>query len=152
MESWVHVTPLRGVGDGTVEITVDANTGSGNRTALIDVETSTLNKNLVITQKGEDMALNKISFLFNSISIQRIYMNNVPFSNTGTDGPQAINPIIKESTLFNNDTTSIIVAQDAETHEYFYCNYIKEVDSDLELTFGTHKIKLSETDGVTFTY
>lgn len=152
MESWVHVTPLRGVGDGTVEITVDANTGSGNRTALIDVETSTLNKNLVITQKGEDMALNKISFLFNSTSIQRIYLNNVPFSNTGTDGPQAINPIIKESTLFNNTTMSIIVAQDVETKEYFYCNYIKEVDSDLELTFGTHKIKLSETDGVTFTY
>lgn len=152
MESWVHVTPLKGVGDGTVEITVDANTGSGNRTTLIDVETSTLNKNLVITQKGEDMALNKISFLFGSNNIQRIYLNDAALSNVGPTAPQALNPIIKESTLFNSTTMSIIVAQDYETKEYFYCNYIKEVDSDLELTFGTHKIKLSETDGVTLTY
>lgn len=63
MESWVHVEPVSGNGNDTVNITVDANNSSEERTTTINVETSTLNKILQIIQKGKtDMNFNVLSF------------------------------------------------------------------------------------------
>lgn len=52
MESWIHVSPTSGEGNGEVNITLDANDSSEDRTAEVSVITSTLNKILSITQKG----------------------------------------------------------------------------------------------------
>lgn len=62
MESWVHVSPLEGTGNGEVQITVDTNNSSEDRITTVNVETSTLNKILTIIQKGKlDMTF---KFLF----------------------------------------------------------------------------------------
>lgn len=63
MESWVHVEPISGNGNDTVNITVDTNNSSEERSTTINVETSTLNKILTIIQKGKtDMNFNVLLF------------------------------------------------------------------------------------------
>lgn len=152
MESWVHVTPLRGVGDGTVEITVDANTGSGNRTALIDVETSTLNKNLVITQKGEDMALNKIAFDFGEAGVDKISLNGIELANDGLSAATLFTHIENAVSDTTNDT-AIIVGYDYDTEYYYYCDKIERVNQNsLSLYLGTHAITVDKLSGISLTY
>lgn len=51
MESWIHISKNSGAGDSTVTITVDTNDTLEERSAIIDVRTSTLNKELKINQK-----------------------------------------------------------------------------------------------------
>lgn len=81
MEDWIHINPTSGQGNDTVEITVDANTSSEDRSTTIDVKTSTLNKILSIIQKGIDMA-NVVLLDFGilspktSKSCENIYLNN----------------------------------------------------------------------------
>lgn len=151
MESWVHVTPVNGNGNDTVSITVDANNNSENRTTLVEAKSSTLNKNLIITQKGEDMALNKIAFEFGEKGISKISLNGTILANNA-ETVKTLMALIKEVTLSTNNTTAVIVGKDFDAVEYFYCNYIEDSGSFQELTLGTHKIKLHQTDGASLTY
>ena len=77
MDSWIHVSPLEGTGDGEVQITVDANTSSEDRTTTVNVETSTLNKILTIIQKGKtDMNIDVLFFRKESNGDITAYLNN----------------------------------------------------------------------------
>lgn len=151
MESWVHVTPVSGNGNDTVSITVDANNSSGNRTTLVEAETSTLNKNLIITQKGEDMALNKIAFEFGEEGISRISLNGTVLTNNA-ETAKTLMALIGEATSATNNTVAVIVGDDYDAVEYFYCNHIEDSGPFQILTLGTHKIKLHQTDGASLTY
>lgn len=76
MESWVHVEPISGNGNDTVNITVDTNNSSEERSTTINVETSTLNKILTIIQKGQtDMNIDVLSFRKGSSGIVA-YLND----------------------------------------------------------------------------
>ena len=151
MESWVHVIPLSGNGNDTVSITVDANNNSENRTTLVEAKSSTLNKNLIITQKGEDMALNKIAFGFGEKGIGRISLNGIVLPDN-TDTAQNLMALIKEAASNTTNTVTVIVGNDFDAVEYFYCNHIEDSGSFQVLTLGTHEIKLHQTDGVSLTY
>lgn len=77
MESWVHVEPISGNGDDTVNITVDTNDSSEERSTTINVETSTLNKILTIIQRGKtDMNFNVLSFRKGSTGDITAYLND----------------------------------------------------------------------------
>lgn len=69
MENWVHIEPILGTGDGTVSITLDANDSTESRTTTVDVSTSTLNKQLSITQKGLDMIINSINIDYSTYKV-----------------------------------------------------------------------------------
>lgn len=77
MENWIHINPNSGQGNDTIEITVDANSSSEDRSTTIDVKTSTLNKILSIIQKGADMA-NIIAFYLpnGETSGAKVFFNN----------------------------------------------------------------------------
>lgn len=77
MESWVHVEPISGNGNDTVNITVDTNDSSEERSTTINVETSTLNKILTIIQRGKtDMNFNVLSFRKGSTGDITAYLND----------------------------------------------------------------------------
>lgn len=77
MESWVHVEPISGNGNDTVNITVDTNNSSEERSTTINVETSTLNKILTIIQKGQtDMNFSVLSFRKGSSGDITAYLDN----------------------------------------------------------------------------
>ena len=60
MESWIKVNKTSGTGNDTVSITVEPNESSEDRTGTVDVATSTLNKILSITQKGQSKMTTQI--------------------------------------------------------------------------------------------
>lgn len=77
MESWVHVEPISGNGNDTVNITVDTNDSLEERSTTINVETSTLNKILTIIQRGKtDMNFNVLSFRKGSNGNITAYLND----------------------------------------------------------------------------
>lgn len=151
MESWVHVTPISGNGNDTVSITVDVNNNSGNRTTLVEVKSSTLNKNLIITQKGEDMALNKIVFFFGEGGISEISLNGTTLPNSA-ETAKTLMALIGESVSGGNNTVTVIVGEDSDAVQYFYCDFVDDAGSFQTLTLGTHKIKLHEQEGISLTY
>ena len=152
MESWVHVTPVSGNGNDTVNITVDANNDSGNRTALIEASTSTLNKNLIITQKGEDMALNKIAFDFGEAGIDKISLNGVELSNDGLTAGTLLTHI---ENAFSDNTNEmvIIVGYDFDAEYHYCCDKVENNNPNSKfLHIGTHKITLDKLSGISLTY
>jgi hypothetical protein len=71
-QTWANVSPLNGLGNGTINITTSANTGSA-RTAIISATAGTISKKFVIIQDGitgvnEINQINKISIYPNPTS------------------------------------------------------------------------------------
>lgn len=104
MESWISVNKISGTGNGTVSITLEPNESSEDRTGTVNVDTSTLNKILSITQKSLSMTVNVI--------------------NITSDGDVYFNGERKDGNYLFNYFTSGALAADAATG--FICNLFIE--------------------------
>lgn len=152
MDSWVQVSPSEGENNGEVQIIVEANNSSDNRTTIVEAKTPTLNKNLIITQKGDDMALNKIAFDFGSKGIDRISLNGVELSDDGLSARTLLTHIEDAFSASTNDTV-IIVGYDSNAECYYCCDKIEKVNfNSKSLYLGTHKITLNNLSGISLTY
>lgn len=152
MDSWVQVSPSKGTNNGEVQIIVEANNSSDNRTTVIEAKTSTLNKNLIITQKGEDMALNKIAFNFDDAGINKISLNGVELSNDGLSASTLLTHITNAVSANTNETV-IIVGYDFGGEYYYCCDKINKInDNSISLYLGTHEITINKLSGISLTY
>lgn len=143
MESWVHVEPISGNGDDTVNITVDTNDSSEERSTTINVETSTLNKILTIIQRGKtDMNFNVLSFRKGSTGDITAYLNDSKRS------AEEVQQILK--TLLNAPCLILYIKTDGigaspDTMKFLFADSVTTTTSGASTISFPNNISLSVT-------
>lgn len=144
MEPWIHVAPSRGTGKATVEITVDANETNYTRTGTVSVEASTLNKELIITQKGlENMTFFGIKIRFNALGTIEVYIEGEPkTSEDGTtlEAATRVLNLFRASTAPTSNASVFMLVHDTTNNKVYYCpqTYIHDT------TYSSATLKLED--------
>lgn len=155
MESWIHVAPSRGAGTGTVEITVDANETNSTRTGTVSVETSTLNKELLIIQKGlKNMQFTGIHITFNVLGTINVYIEGVLVSNQDRAAPTILS-LLRSTMTATTNACLFMVVHNTTNNRIFYCppTYVNDLDynsATLKLEDGM-TVEISRTEGISVT-
>lgn len=110
-DGWIHLSPTSGIGNTTIMVSVDENTGENNRAGSIRLTSGELSQNISVVQQGSYFNISTSSKTFDSHggTLQLSFSTNEQWTATISDNASWIS---LSSTSGNGDATIDITASD----------------------------------------